>query len=77
MEMDVAESAGLRDRHDLLLQERAAAISALSASLFVRPDLHDGFRVTPLFARVKTCNEGLLGLEQNPDAIDKGRPLPP
>lgn len=68
---DTAESPGGRQR---LLKQRAAALSALSASLFVNPDLHDAFRTTGLFVQLRDCDEGLRSLDapQAACAVDEG-----
>jgi hypothetical protein len=64
METMNADLASLRERHALLLKEKAAAVSALSDKLFNQPHLHDSFRSTGAYLRLKSCNEDLHRLEE-------------
>lgn len=57
---DTPEAPGGRQR---LLKQRAAALSALSTSLFLNPGLHDAFRTTGLFVQLWECNERLRSLQ--------------
>jgi hypothetical protein len=62
METDMTHAAESSDSNRLPSNERAAALSALSASLFVQPDLHDRYRGTALFQQVRQCEEGMSRL---------------